>query len=119
MRPKHLSLMPLGASYLCSVPWLHPQPITVASCHMPGRALCHTEAQKETGSRLAQTYIHLGEIKLKACILQRGPVQLSKEEQNILQPTGPSAVTARGGSVCTAPWHGWLWTTWPQLLNVA
>lgn len=111
--------MPLGASYLCSVPWLHPQPVTIASCHMPGRALCHTEAQQQTGGRLAQTYTHLGEIKLKACVPPRGPVQQSKGEQYILQRTGLRAVTTRGGSVCAAPWHGWLWATWPQLLNVA
>ena len=43
---KDLCWMPLGASYLCSVPRLHPQPITFASCHTPGHALCHTEAQK-------------------------------------------------------------------------
>lgn len=38
--------MPPGASYFCSVPWLHPQPITFASCHTLGHALCHTEIQK-------------------------------------------------------------------------
>lgn len=71
----------------------------------PGRALCHTEAQKEMGSRLAQTYIHLEEIKLKACILQRGPVQQSDEEQYVL-PTGRSAVTTCG--VCVYGALAWL-----------
>lgn len=47
------------------------------------------------------------------------PSTTINEEQYILQPTGPGAVTTRGGSVCTVPWHGWLWTTWPHLLNVA
>lgn len=42
---KDLRLMPLGASYFCSVPWLRPPPITFASCHTPGRVLCHTEIQ--------------------------------------------------------------------------
>lgn len=43
---KDLCSVPLGTSYLCFVPRLPPQPITFASCHTPGRALCHTGAQK-------------------------------------------------------------------------
>ena len=50
---KDLHWMPLGASYLCSVPRLHPPPITFASCHTPGHALCHTEAQEGDSEQIS------------------------------------------------------------------
>lgn len=50
---KDLHLMPLGSSYFCSVSWLHLQPITFASCHTLGHALCHTEIQKGDGGEIS------------------------------------------------------------------
>lgn len=66
---KDLCWMPLGASYLCSVPRLHPPPITFASCHTQGMLFVTPRPRKETVSRFAQAQYHSGGRKLLASTL--------------------------------------------------
>lgn len=76
---KDLSLMPPGASYLCSIPWLHPQPITFASCHTPGHALCHKEAPKEDREGISSDPLPLRRNKAQGMLSAEGSLkQLNK-----------------------------------------
>lgn len=113
-----LSLTSLGASYLRSVPWLHPPPITFASCHTPGRALCHTEAQKGDCESISSDPWPLRRNKAEGMRSSERSIATIRWRTACIVADWTDGLLACCGSVWATPRLGWLQTAEPHLLNL-
>lgn len=106
---KDLHWMPLGASYLCSVPRLHPPPITFASCHTPGHALCHTEAQEGDSEQISSGPLPLRRNKATGKHSLERTIATTEEMENSLFGANCGCHHMLRLCVCSAQ-HSWLET---------